>query len=375
MTNSAIAASPNAGATGCSPEARRAPKFAKDGGFRRDLQVKVDAYFAQTGLPERDVGAMYRKTVVILLAFLGTWLAMVFGHLPVYALILLAIAHGLSVAAIGMSIMHDANHGGYSAHPAVNHVLGWTLDFLGCSSWVWKTKHNTVHHTWTNMVGVDDDLEAGFLARMAPGQPRRPWHRLQHWYVWFLYALLLPKWVLVDDWYNLSLHRVGLTPLPPPPLRQWASLLLGKTLFILWSFVLPAYLHGFWPVLGLWLLASSTVGVVLGITFQLAHCVDTATFSEQSQPLTRDWAEHQLATTVDFAPGNRLLTWYVGGLNYQVVHHLFPRICHVHYPKMAAIIAQTAQDHGLMYRAQPTVWAALRSHVRWLRKMGLPTAA
>ena len=91
--------------------------------------------------------------------------------------------------------------------------------------------------------------------------------------------------------------------------------------------------------------------------------------------MQRDWATHQVYTTVDFAHGNRLLTWYVGGLNYQVEHHLFPRICHIHYPALAPIVERVALSQGIPYRNNRRLSDALRSHYRWLRRMGSEQAA
>ncbi|MBI5608129.1 MAG: acyl-CoA desaturase [Deltaproteobacteria bacterium] len=348
------------------------PKFLKEGSFRHDLEGRVDAYFAATGKARRDLPAMYSKTAVILLWTAACWAALVFGDVRWWLALPLAVGLGLGVSAIGMAVMHDANHSGYSRWPWVNRLMGWTLDSLGCSSHVWKTKHNMVHHTWTNVVGVDDDLEVGPLARLAPGQRWRPWHRAQHVYMFVLYAFLLPKWVLFDDFYNLATRRVGGTALPAPTPLDWAVLIGGKALFLGWSLAVPMLWHSPLAVVGLWLVASSTVGVVLGTTFQLAHCAQGAEFTDPGQPVHRDWAEHQLATTIDFAPRSRLLTWFVGGLNFQVVHHLFPRVCHLHYPAIAHIVEQTAVDHGLEYHHQSTLAGAVAAHLAWLRAMGQP---
>lgn len=108
---------------------------------------------------------------------------------------------------------------------------------------------------------------------------------------------------------------------------------------------------------------------VLSAVFQLAHCTDAAEFAPTSD-LESGWVQHQLATTVNFAPGNPLLRWYLGGLNFQVEHHLFSRVCHVHYPSLAQIVRETCVRHGVVYRCQPTLLRALAANWRWLRQMG-----
>lgn len=348
------------------------PKFRKDGAFRQDLQVRVDQYFENTQQSRRDLPAMFGKTAVIFAWFALSWAGLVFGNPPWPLAILLAISLGLAMGAIGMSVMHDANHSGYSRFAWVNRALGWSLDFLGCSSYIWRVKHNQIHHTWTNLDGVDDDLQVGPLARLAPTQPWHAWHRGQQWYAWLLYALLLPKWLLIDDWYNLATRRVGSTPFPLPKPRAWIALVAGKLCYVTWALVIPLMLHPVLPTLGLWLLASGVTGLVLSTTFQLAHCVGNVDFPPPGEAFQHDFAEHQLATTADFARDNRAVNWLMGGLNFQVVHHLFPKVCHLHYRAISQILAETAADHGVQYRVHGSLSDAILVHFRWLKRMGKP---
>ncbi len=349
------------------------PRFAASGEFHRDLKARVDAWFRASQRSERDAPAMYLKTALILAWFAASWALLVFGAGSVVVAAIGAASLGLAIAAVGMSVMHDANHGSYSRRAWVNGVFGWTVDALGASSYVWKVKHNAVHHTWTNIGGEDDDLDMGLLARLSPEQASRPWHRFQHLYVWVLYGLLMPKWVLYDDFANLAHGRVGHHALQRPNRRQWLLLVAGKLTFFGWAIVVPALFHPLWLVVLAAFATLFVTGVTLAVTFQLAHCVEEATFplAPASGRMSSDWAEHQLETTVDFARGNPLLTWFMGGLNFQVEHHLFPKVCHVHYPALARIVEATARDHGLRYRATRSLHAAVRSHFRVLRRLAV----
>lgn len=312
---------------------------------------------------------MYVKAAILLAWFAGSWTLLVFaGPGPVVAT-LLAISTGLAVAGIGMSVSHDANHSGLSRRPWINRAVGATLDMLGASSYVWRIKHNVVHHTYTNVAGADDDLEAGPFARLSPGNPRRRAHRIQHLYLWLLYGALHLKWVWVDDWVALATGRVARHPLRRPPAGELAILVGGKLTYVAWALVIPALFHPILDVIVLNLIGSLVAGVTIAVVFQLAHCVEEAEFPAEA---AGSFAAHQLATTVDFAPGNRLLGWYVGGLNFQVEHHLFPRVSHVHYPALARIVADVAARHGLRYRVVPTIRGAIASHFRHLRRLGRP---
>ncbi|MFO0645522.1 MAG: acyl-CoA desaturase [Polyangiales bacterium] len=350
-------------------------RFGHDGAFRADLKRASDAYFASAARPRRDIAAMYLKTAVILTWFVGSWVLLVFFATRAWQGVLLAMSQGLSIAAIGMSVQHDANHGGYSRHAWVNRALGFTLDVMGVCGWFWRQKHNVIHHTYTNIQGVDFDLDFGAIARLSVEQPRRPWHRYQQYYLWFLYCFLLPKWVFHDDFVLLRERRAGPHVLPPMSRTEVALFYGWKVFFVAWSLVIPSLFHPVWQVLLFHLLAASTLGLTLSSVFQLAHCADTAEFPAappDGSVICDDWAAHQVDTTVDFAPRNPALTWFLGGLNYQVEHHLFPKVCHLHYPALSAVVADTAAKHGVRDRCHATLRQALASHFRHLERLGRP---
>ncbi len=354
-------------------------RFGAKSPFQAALKKRVDGYFARTGLPRRDLPGMYAKAGAVLLWFGASWVGLVFFATTVWAGVLLAVSLGLSIAGIGMCIMHDANHGAFSKNKRINALFGWTCDAMGASSFVWKHKHNRVHHTWTNVHGIDDDLDVGVLGRLSPHQPRRAWHRLQHVYMWILYGLLMPKWVFIDDVAELSSNRVGAAPMARPTTADYAPMIAGKLTYFAWALIIPMLFHPVGVVLGFWFIAMFVTGLSLSTTFQLAHCVREVRFPEpvaddDVHRLQTDFATHQLATTVDFARRNKLLTQYVGGLNFQVVHHLFPRVCHLHYPALSDIVKEVAAEHGLRYRVVPSARHAVASHFGLLRQLGRPVA-
>jgi linoleoyl-CoA desaturase len=349
-------------------------KFSRQGDFRQTLTERIDAYFDQPGRHRRGAGAMYRKTGIILAWFVLSYMLLVFTPMIVAGKVAAAISLGLAGAAIGTSIMHDAGHGSYSGSPLINRILFFSLDLLGGSSYVWRYKHNTLHHTYTNIEGHDDDLEVGWLGRLAEGQRHLPFHGFQHIYLWVLYGFIGIKWFFFDDFACLIRGKIGDQTMPRPPSGELVALLFGKLFFFAIAFVIPAFFHPLWAVLTFYVLASFSLGLALAVTFQLAHCVEEADFPRipEDQRMAHDWATHQVLTTVNFAPGNRLLSWYVGGLNYQIEHHLFPKVSHVHYPHIAPIVARTCAEFGIPYRVQPTLLGGIRSHYRYLRRLGRP---
>lgn len=350
-------------------------KFAGDTGFHREVKRRVRQYFEESRRSPRDCPRMYLKTGVLLFWFGASYALLVFAATAWWQGVLLSVSLALSMAGIGFCIQHDANHGAYSNHRGVNRVMSLALDMLGASSYVWRYKHNVSHHTFTNVDGGDDDINIGPLVRLSPAQPRYPIHRVQQFFIWGLYALLMVKWHFVSDFRNVARARIARNHFPRPKGWSLVGLIGGKVFFYGWALVVPALFHPWWVVLLGYLGTSMVLSIVLSLVFQLAHCVEEADFPEPlagTDQMQDAWAVHQVQTTVDFARENRLLTWYAGGLNFQIEHHLFPRICHIHYPRISEIVEQVSAEYGVRYRANKTFRGAITSHWRWLRHLGRP---
>jgi len=353
------------------------PTFPRDSGFYKELKRRVDGYFATTQLARRGSPRMYLKSAVILLWFGASYAGLVFGARAWWQAVPLAASLALSIAGIGFAIQHDANHGSYSSNERINRLMGITLDLLGASSYVWKWKHNIFHHTYTNLSGSDEDINIPFFARLSPVQPRHRFHRLQQFYIWLLYGFLLAKWQFVDDFRNVAQARVAENRITRP--RGWAlvELITGKAAFFAWAFLVPLLFHPWWAVLLFYGATSFLVAVILSVVFQLAHCGAHATFPTLSQEgdVPTSWAIHEVESTADFARRSRLLTWYLGGLNYQIEHHLFPKVSHIHYPELAPIVQSACREFGVRYTVHDGLLPAVSSHWHWLRQMGQRTQA
>lgn len=348
-------------------------KFGAKSGFDRVVKQRVEDYFRSTGLPQRDCPRMYLKTGILLAAFATAYVLLVFFAAVWWQAVPLALLLGFLAAAIGFNVQHDGGHGGYSNHHFVNRMAAMTLDLLGGSSYMWARKHNSLHHTYANIDGHDDDINLGPLGRLSPRQKRLRFHRLQHFYLWALYGFLPSKWHVIDDFRDLVRGKIGEHRIQRP--KGWDLVVFfgGKALFFTLAWGIPMMYHPWWVVLGVYFSVTYVMGIVLSVVFQLAHCVEEAEFPEPNEDTARmesDWAVHQVQTTVDFARSNRILSWLIGGLNFQIEHHLFPHICHTHYPAIAPLVEQTCHEFGLRYTAQPTLRAGLVSHYRWLRRMG-----
>ncbi len=350
-------------------------KFGASDSFYTELRRRVDQYFLATGKSRRDSPRMYMKTAIILAWFVASYALLVFGMGPWWMAIPVTVLLGISMAAIGFNIQHDGGHHAYSARAWINRMMAMSLDMLGGSSYLWARKHNGIHHAYANITGHDDDINLGVFARLSPHQKRLPLHCLQQYYMWALYGFLPLKWQLYDDFRDFVVARSGGQHYDRPKGWDLAVFFGGKGVFFTLALLIPLLMHSLWVVLLYYVAASIVQGVMLGVVFQMAHCVEEADFPLPSPDTGRmeiSWAAHQVETTVNFARQSRWLSWLVGGLNFQIEHHLFPQICHVHYPQLAPLVEQTCQEFGLRYRAQETLRASIVSHFRWLRRMGSP---
>lgn len=354
------------------------PRFAPADDFPAELRRRVDDFFARTGRRPRGNGAMYLKTAVILAAFFASYVVLVFFAANWWHAGLAALILGAAAGLIGFNIQHDGSHLAYSERPWLNKLSAMSLDLIGASSYLWHWKHVASHHIYVNITDHDADVDLGAFARVTPHQPHYFFHRVQHFYLWALYGFMTIRWHLYGDFRDLVTREIGGHSFPRPRGRELAIFIAGKIVFFTLAFVLPLLLHTWWKVLLCYALVASVTGVALSIVFQLAHCVEEADFPLPDTATNRmedNWMIHQIRTTVDFARHSRLLCWLLGGLNFQVEHHLFPKVCHIHYPEISRIVEETCRDFGIRYNEHKTLWAGLVSHYRWLRRMSQPTGA
>ena len=357
---------------------RRRLGFSGGKAFQLELKARVDEYFREPGRHRRDRLEWYVKAALILLGFVSSYTWLVFFATAWWQAVPLTIVLAVSVVGIGFNIMHDGGHGAVSRRRTINRLMAHSVDIVGGSSYLWRWKHAVLHHNYSNITGYDTDVALGVLARFTPHQQRYAHHRWQQWYIWLLYGLMAMKWQFFDDFRALILGRIGQHRIPRPRGSDLVWLIACKLAFFVFAFVVPLLLHPFLIVAALYVLFAVVLGVGLSVVFQLAHCVEEADFpivADDARSVDNTWAAHQVETTVNFCRGNRTMTWLLGGLNYQIEHHLFPDISHCNYPGIAAVVKDTCGEFGIAYKEHATFWSGMRSHFRWLRRMGQPVAA
>lgn len=348
--------------------------FAKSSGFQQTLNQKVNDYFLSNKIAKRDHPAMYFKTVIILGWVISAWSLVLFSPPIIWLKIIGCILLGMGIAGIGFSVGHDANHGGYSNHKSVNGTIGLIYDVIGLSSFLWRFRHNQLHHMYTNILHHDVEIHGDGLVRMTPYMEHKWYHRYQHLLINLIYAIIPLYWSFADIYIILFKRHYHDHRIPHINAKEIFILLTGKIIWLSIFLFIPMAL-GYSPTEALigFLLVYMTYGILICNVFMLAHVLEPAEFIEpesESNLVDEEWAITQVKTTVDFAPRNGFLNWYLGGLNYQTIHHLYPHICHIHYPQIAPIVAEVCAEFGVTYNVYPTFVGALIANYRWLKDLG-----
>ena len=347
--------------------------------FARDVKSGVAAYFETSGRSSKGNWSMWLKTLLLFGVVVGSYAAIMSNRFSPLAMLGLAVVLGVGIAGVGFSVSHDALHGAYSDNPNVNYLLGLSFDLIGANSYMWKITHNVIHHTYTNIDGVDEDIDLSPFVRLSPGTLPRRRYRYQHFYAFFAYGLAALFWVFVKDYRYFLRRNLGPYRNRRNPPGEIIMLVVTKLFHLGWTIVLPVLVLRipWWQFLIGYLAMNLTAGLILGLIFQLAHVVEGTEYPlpDAQGAMEQTWLVHQMMTTSNFAPRNHLLSWYVGGLNYQIEHHLFPKVCSVHYPGISRVVRQAAAAHGLPYHEQPTLLHAIRSHYRMLKHFGRDTVS
>jgi linoleoyl-CoA desaturase len=350
------------------------PKFATPSlSLHNELKKRVNEYFQDSSIAATGNYKLYSKAIILWLSYIFIYVHLIFFTPIVWIAIPECIALGILTAGIGFNVMHDGAHGSFSKYQWLNRLAGASLDVLGASGFMWNMKHNIVHHAYTNIDGIDDDIDAKPFLRLCESQKRYKIHRYQHLYFGFLYSLLYLFWVFFTDYRKYFTNKVGTVPLKKLKLKDHLSFWLFKVMYVVLYIALPIYMLGFGAWIIGFLVYAMVGGFILSIVFQLAHTVEETSFPQPVQPTNKiedEWALHQLKTTANFAPKNKFITWWVGGLNFQIEHHLFPKVSHIHYPVISEIIRKTCEEVGVPYIVHPKMRYAVASHVSHLRKLG-----
>lgn len=343
--------------------------------FFQSLKSSVDKYFVDNKKKKTGDIRLYTKTIVLLGTLIGLYSLIMLTDINGYVAVLCCAALGYTMACIGFSVMHDANHGSYSTNDTLNDLIGLVgSNGLGANAYFWKQKHNIIHHTYTNVDGIDDDIAKSPIIRHCETQKWVPAHQIQHLYMPFAYSLSSLFWIFFMDFAKYFGRKINNTPAWKMSFKNhlvfWATKIYYLTFFI----VLPIIVWGWAGWFIGFMTAHMVMGTTLSFVFQLAHVVENTEFEhiplDTTKHIETAWAEHQIRTTSNFAMDNKIISWFTGGLNYQIEHHLFPKISHVHYPAISKIVREKCKEFNLPYNHFDTIGEAIQSHFKVMKKLG-----
>ncbi|GGE17837.1 fatty acid desaturase family protein [Psychroflexus salis] len=344
--------------------------------FIRTLNKRVNTYFKDNQISKTGNWKLHVKTVVMFSLFFVPYILILFTPFSPWIKLGMSILMGVGMAGVGMNIMHDGNHGSYSKKKWVNKLMGGSIYILAGNVYNWQVQHNVLHHTYTNVHGHDEDISVGQIVRFTPEAKWRKFHKFQHIYSFFLYGLLTINWAITTDFRQSRKYlkqKLSYGKLPNP-LKQWSTVAISKVVYVLLWIVTPILLTEltWWMVIIGFVAMHFTAGLILSVVFQLAHVTENTIMPIPDEELKFEhaWITHQLFTTANFSVHNKFVSWFTGGLNQQVEHHIFPNISHIHYGKIRKIVKQTAEEFNLPYFEYKSTRAAIISHYRFLKELG-----
>lgn len=347
--------------------------FPRRSDFEQTVLTRVQDYFKNNNVKQTGNSWVFAKACFLLTGILSSYFFILYGKLSWPTALLVTFLFVQFQILLAFNVMHDGGHQSFSTNKTLNNIASWGMDFLGSSSFLWKQKHNVLHHTYTNVDGKDDDIDISGMIRLSPEQNHRPWHRFQAFYAPFLYSFLSLYLLFYSDFQRMFSRKIGNTSLTHIKPKDIAFFAVFKIFYICYTLVIPMFFYPPQFVILYFLLGHFILGLTLSIVFQLAHTVNETTFPKPDEKgnMPYSWLEHQLHTTCDFAPKNPFVTFYCGGLNYQIEHHLFHKISHVHYPAISKIISQTCKEFNKPYHVNSSFLKALTSHFKFLYKMSI----
>jgi linoleoyl-CoA desaturase len=351
-------------------------------GFYLDVKRRVDEYFRTSGRSRKAGWVLLLKGLLFGGMLAGSYTALLLNPHGGWVLLPLAVLTAVSALLLALNVGHDATHQVLPGGPRVNRfVARLCFLFSGIDGYLWEFRHLNSHHLYPNINGSDTDIDENPLVRLSPNQPWR-WHfQFQHIYAPVLYLFAILHTTIWGDFvYLFKRQLANLTDIRQPPIL-YVQFALLKAMYFAFALVMPMAVldYPWWQVVLGYLLASAC-GSLMFVFFLIGtHFSDLADFPvpDATGSVGRSWADHNMATACDWSPRSLVAHFLSGGVNAHASHHLFPNVCHTHYPAITRIIEETAAAHGYPYN-KVSLWGMVRSHFRFLyllgRRPGSPTS-
>ncbi|MEZ4775642.1 MAG: acyl-CoA desaturase [Bacteroidia bacterium] len=342
--------------------------------FYKALNQRVRAYFHSRNISTYANVRFWVKGIILITVYMIAYLMVIFSGEKTGWMLFGYMVMGALAILIGLNLGHDAAHSAISRRNKVNKTIRLLFDLMGANSFMWRNRHVFAHHPYPNISDQDSDIRQVGFVRIFPNDIVKAVHRYQHIYMPFVYLFYTIHWLYRRDFIDFFSENIGAFRRGQFPRREFAKMLIFKVFYLFYILVIPMVMvaQPWWMIMLGWLLMNFSASAVVAIALVSAHVGEDAVFPlpDENGEISATWAEHQVITTSDFATQNAAVNFLFGGFNHHVVHHLFPRICHIHYPELTPLVKQTAEEFGLIYLCEPRLGKAILSHWKLLKDRG-----
>lgn len=350
-------------------------RFQKEtSGFYSELTSSIDQYFKVNKISYRANKQMLVKIAILFLIYCVGYFSIYLYKENTLVLFLTYSFIGAWSVLLGLNIGHDASHNAIFQKKSQNELLLYIFEMVGTNSYNWKNRHIGAHHAFPNVMDHDSDIQQTNLVKIFPKDKHQSFHAFQHLYMPFLYLFYILRWVVYRDFKDIGTKKIGVFNNSNYPVKEIYKMILSKIFYAFYMIVLPAVLldYTLGDMLFAFFILTVSGSLVITMVLLSTHVGEDANFPEPDEKgfLPHSWSYHQVLTAADFGTGSWLLNQLFGGFNHHVIHHLFPNICHIHYPQLTPILKEVIQKHNMPYRHKKYLFSAMFSHFKLLFRNG-----
>lgn len=339
--------------------------------FFKELREEVDLYFKTTNQTKIGGRRMLVKIVVLLIIYFAVYSSIFYFKTTTSIFLAYVFLGGWSIV-LGLNIGHDAAHNTVFKKKKKNTYLLLVFELLGTSSYNWVNRHLGAHHLFPNIINYDSDIQQTDIVKIFPEDKHKKMHAYQHFYMPLVYLFYILRWIVYRDFKDYHQTSIGAFDNSKFPRKELFKIVFSKLFYLGYVILLPSLVLGIsiWSMVLAFFVLTLSGSFVITMVLLSTHVGENTNFPSPNEDgvMPHSWSYHQLLTTSDFSTDNPIINFLFGGFNHHVIHHLFPNICHIHYPELTKILSRTAKKYGAPYKQNKYLYAAMFSHFKLLKE-------
>lgn len=343
--------------------------------FQAELKKEVATLLNTSHLFQNRKRVLYFKVLFYFSIFIAAiTLLYISPALTMLQLIGRYLFVGISGVFLAFNVSHDATHGTISNNKWMNKLIFYlSFNLQGTNAYLWSVRHKASHHVFPNVDGCDADIDDNPVIRLSPTKKHFWYHRYQAFYSFFVYCIYTIHWIFFKDWLYFSKSQIANLKNIKHTFGEFIDVLFWKCVYLSMMLFLPHFvLHYSWTwVLTSFLISNVAVSLIFIFTLIISHLTLETDFPvpDKNEKLPYTYSQHQLATSLDYYPTNKMVNFFLGGFNSHAAHHLFPHLPHTLYTDITPIIQRLVKKYNYRYN-ESTLPKAIASHFKYLQKMG-----